>query len=115
MDVHQEKTTTRLEISCLISSSVTTAHARLTLYTVHLDPLANIHDLDERSFFRRYRFIYILLIPDSTPVVRNRSIGVPSLVLSFVELVVPDGETGEQLTSGEDSFTERIFAVMISS
>ena len=52
-----------------------------TLYSVHLDTLTNIHDLDERSFFRCDGCVHTLLVSDARPIIGDRTIRIPSRVL----------------------------------
>jgi hypothetical protein len=119
-----------------------TRPTRLTFDLIHLDALADIHDFDKRAFVGGDGVVHALLVPDATPVVGNSAIGVPARVLrkkwvSAVLRIRRDhweglrirrridamdlGRVGADatfvlvLTSGEESLTDRMLAVMMAS
>lgn len=85
-----------------------------TLYPVDLYPLPDIHHLDESAFLGGDRVVDAFLVPDSRPVVLHGLVCVPAGILGLVS-AASLAISLWKLTSGEESFTDRILAVIISS
>lgn len=66
VDVHEEEAASRLEVA---------------LDAVHLDPLADIHDLDIRPLVGRDRLVRLLLVADTAPIVGDGTVGVPARIV----------------------------------
>lgn len=97
---------------CRYPSYERTSHPCRTFNPIDLNTLAHIPYFDERSFLGRHGVIHSLLIVYPGPVVRYRSVCVPTGILLSVN------QTDKKvtwLTSGEESLTDRMLAVMISS